>query len=66
MCIKVNRSTLIQSVVIITLLFLISLVKFGDADAQEQNITNATSTLMEKGGALLGLRQYREDYWIFR
>jgi hypothetical protein len=40
---------LVQSVIIIISFLLVSLIEFGDADAQGQNVTNNTSALMEKG-----------------
>jgi tetratricopeptide (TPR) repeat protein len=51
---------LVQSVIIIISFLLVSLIEFGDADAQEQNVTN-TSALMEKGIALYDLGQYNES-----
>ena len=41
---------LIQSVIIISF-FLVSLIEFGDVEAQEQDSTNAANALMEKGRA---------------
>jgi tetratricopeptide (TPR) repeat protein len=55
---------LIQSVVIISF-FLVSFIEFGDADAQGQDSTNATSTLMEKGFALQVSGQYNESIGYF-
>jgi tetratricopeptide (TPR) repeat protein len=39
---------------------LVSLIEFGDAEAQEQGSTNATSTLLEKGAALKSSGQHEE------
>jgi tetratricopeptide (TPR) repeat protein len=38
----------------------VSLIEFGDAEAQEPGSTNATSTLLEKGAALKSSGQYEE------
>ena len=55
----------IQSVIIISF-FLVSLIEFGGADAQEQEIvTNDTSALMEKGLALVDLGQNEEAIRYF-
>ena len=57
---------LIQSVIIIISFSLISLTKFGDADAQEQDIvTNDADALMEKGIALQVSGLGERGYWIF-
>ena len=48
---------LVKSVIIIISVFLVSIIKFGDADAQGQDIiSNDTSALMEKGIASSELR----------
>jgi tetratricopeptide (TPR) repeat protein len=49
-----------QSVIIIISFFLVSLIEFGEADAQGQNITNATSSLMEKAIALFDSGRYED------
>ena len=52
---------LIQSVIIIISFFLVSLIEFEDAEAQEQdNVTNDTSALMEKGKDQVNLGKYEE------
>jgi tetratricopeptide (TPR) repeat protein len=51
---------ILPSVIIITLLFLVSLIGFGDADAQNQNITGNVDALVNKGLSLWRLGQYQE------
>jgi tetratricopeptide (TPR) repeat protein len=50
-----------QSVIIIISFFLVSLIEFGDADAQEQDIfTNDVNALFKKGVDLLELGKFEE------
>jgi tetratricopeptide (TPR) repeat protein len=52
---------LFQTVIILISFFVVSLIGFGDADAQEKDsVTNATRALIEKGIILYELGEYNE------
>jgi tetratricopeptide (TPR) repeat protein len=54
------KNKFIQSVIIIISLFVVSLIEFGDAEAQEDIATNDTNALMAKGRALQSSEQNEE------